>query len=129
MIQFLPHDLTQTYPDAYIEEEGRPKSSITASLYGENNDHTGQWAKRPTNGQMPPVSIQWKHIKTNKLDFWVQHSRLPYTKQYNSQATAPGLPPHMSIIGAQNIPHPHMMTMPEMEPMGPPNPPPPPYQQ
>ena len=69
MIQFLPHDLTQTYPDANIEEEGRPKSSITAALYGENNDYTGQWANRPTNGKMPPVSMQYKQIKTNKSDF------------------------------------------------------------
>eukprot|EP00090_Calanus_glacialis_P004420 TRINITY_DN13299_c0_g1_i1.p1 TRINITY_DN13299_c0_g1~~TRINITY_DN13299_c0_g1_i1.p1 ORF type:complete len:111 (+),score=22.90 TRINITY_DN13299_c0_g1_i1:174-506(+) len=51
------------YPiDSYIEEEGRPQSQITASLYGEMPvgmmaQHTSQWANRSSHGQLPPVSF------------------------------------------------------------------------
>jgi len=51
------------YPiDSYIEEDERPKSVITASLYGEMtrgmmNQPGAQWANRAQHGQMPPVSF------------------------------------------------------------------------
>ena len=80
IFNLLPHHLTQTYPDAYIEEEGRPKSSITASLYGETNDHTGQWANRPTNGQMPLVSMQYKQI--NVISLILPPELRPYQPQW-----------------------------------------------
>ena len=48
--------------DSYIEEDERPKSVITASLYGEMtrgmmNQPGAQWANRAQHGQMPPVSF------------------------------------------------------------------------
>ena len=48
--------------DSYIEEEGRPQSQITASLYGEMPvgmmaQPASQWANRSSHGQLPPVSF------------------------------------------------------------------------
>ena len=48
--------------DSCIEEEGRPQSQITASLYGEMPvgmmaQPSIQWANRSSHGQLPPVSF------------------------------------------------------------------------
>ena len=48
--------------DTYIEEEGRPQSQITASLYGDMfvgmmTQPATQWANRSSHGQLPSVSF------------------------------------------------------------------------
>ena len=48
--------------DSYIEEEGRPQSQITASLYGEvpygmMGQQGNQWVNKSAHGHLPPVSF------------------------------------------------------------------------